>query len=469
MNQRIYGRDRELAALKQLYSSETAQLAVMYGRRRIGKTFLIESFCQDKFNLYFDGLENQRTDQQLKHLAISLYEQTNNPLLRNFSPQTWDDFFLTLRDVLPKDKRSVVVFDEFQWLACGRDKLVTILKSYWDRYFKRSNLVFILCGSIATYMVNKVVRSKALYGRIGCELHIQEIAPEAARSMLSRRGVLEALYYQLIFGGVPKYLEEIDQTASFEDNIRRLLFRKDSFFYNEIEKIFFSQFREAGLYRKIVKALSDRNLSLAEVSKLLKMSSSGGVRIYLKNLELAGFISPYRNLGNKRTREVRYKLVDSFLRFYYRFLEPHYKVIAAGKGEELFNEQVKPVWKPWLGLSFEAFLVRNALWLADRFGFVARIKDYGPCLLESGNKKAQIDLCYVRSDGITTVVEFKMVAGKIGLDIIPEMERKLLLLEETKSGLGTVDKILVCSGEVDRALIKAKYFHRIVGVQELLE
>jgi hypothetical protein len=193
------------------------------------------------------------------------------------------------------------------------------------------------------------------------------------------------------------------------------------------------------------------------------------VRIYLKNLELAGFISPYRNLGNKRTREVRYKLVDSFLRFYYRFLEPHYKVIAAGKGEELFNEQVKPVWKPWLGLSFEAFLVRNALWLADRFGFVARIKDYGPCLLESGNKKAQIDLCYVRSDGITTVVEFKMVAGKIGLDIIPEMERKLLLLEETKSGLGTVDKILVCSGEVDRALIKAKYFHRIVGVQELLE
>jgi AAA+ ATPase superfamily predicted ATPase len=245
----LLGRDKELAQLQTLHASAEAKLVVMYGRRRIGKTFLIRSFIEDKTALYFDGLEDGSTEDQLEHVAKQLFAQTRNPLLTSFSPRTWQDFFMTLLEVLSK-KKAILVFDELQWLARGRTKFVSVFKSYWDGYFLSRNLTVILCGSIAHYMVKKVIKSKSLYGRINCEMLVGELEPPFARKLLGKRGELEGLQYQLILGGVPKYLNEVDQNASFDANIQRLFFSTNSFFGERLKRSFSRSSRRQGYTKK---------------------------------------------------------------------------------------------------------------------------------------------------------------------------------------------------------------------------
>ena len=467
----IIGREKELHLLESAYKSTRSKLIVVYGRRRIGKTYLLNYFGKNKSYLYFDGIEKEQTPAQLQHVAGQLYQQTNNNLLRGLSPNNWREFFTTLLEVLPKNKKTVIVFDEVQWLACGRSAFVSLLKSYWDNYFMNKNVVMILCGSVAHYMVKKVIRSVALYGRIDNELLVRELSPEDARKMTSRRGLLESLNYQLIMGGVPKYLDQIDESTALDSNITKLFFQKNSFFHNEVDKVFFSQFKEADKYKKIISELSKSNLSLEEISKKLNLKSGGSMKGYLENLEMADFIKSYKPFAINKTKEIKYKLVDNYLRFYFQYIKPYEKSIAEEKAKDIYLEQIKPNWKSWLGLSFETFIFKNSLWLADKLGFAGKVKDFGPYLINTKNQKTQIDLIFFRSDNVVTLVEVKMHSNKIGVGVALEIEKKVSALEQHEKMVQgkTIEKVLVTAGEVDKVLKDSEYFHRIVGLRDLLE
>jgi AAA+ ATPase superfamily predicted ATPase len=459
----IVGRDQELQQLQELYDAPGSKLVVLYGRRRIGKTFLIRSFIQHKSAYYFDGMEEGSTVDQLQHVASQLFEQSRIALLANYSPKSWQQFFMTLLEILPQEK-TVLVFDELQWLARNRAKFVSILKSYWDGHFSQKNVTIILCGSIAHYMVKQVVRSKALYGRINAELLIRELQPQHARQILKKRGEFESLKYLLIFGGIPKYLKEIDQSSSFDENIQKLLFTSGSFFWEEIRKIFFSQFKEARVYKKIISLLNNQNMSLADVSKMVKLTSGGSLKTYLENLELASFICPYQSLATKRSKEIKYKLVDGYIRFYYQFIKDREKIIAAGYAENLFVDQVKPILQPWLGFAFEVYLFKNAMWLAHKLGFANKVKEFGPYLLKAGDKKAQLDLVFIRNDSVITVIEMKFGQKQIGLEIIAEIEIKLLVLSESPYKHYTIEKVLITTAGAGKTLKDTNYFHQIVDL-----
>lgn len=464
----IVGRDTELSILEDLHSSGHAKLVVVYGRRRIGKTFMIKEFIKDKNAFYFDGLEEGSTEDQLQQVSKQLFMQTKIPLLSSFGARDWHEFFTTLLEVLPKDK-CVLVFDELQWLARNRIKLISILKSCWDNYFSHRQITIILCGSIAHFMVRKVIRSKSLYGRINSEILLRELDPPSARKLLNRRGSLESLQYQIVLGGVPKYLTEIDQGISFDANMQKLFFSANSFFWNEVEKVFFSQFKEVRVYRKIVSALANKNLSLSEISALLKIKSGGGLKSYLENLELASFIGSYKPLADKRTKEVKYKLLDGYLRFYYQFIRSREKIISSGKASDLYREQVKPNLNPWLGLAFEVYLHKNAMWLANKLGFADKVVEFGPYLvINSTSQKSQIDLAFLRTDRVITMIEVKFGISKVGKEVIPEVERKALILSDSKYKDYSIEKILIATAEVDKKLLAMEYFHNVVSLEDLL-
>lgn len=460
------GRQRELSLLQEKYEKKQ-QLIVIYGRRRIGKSHLIKEFCKNKKALFFEGLEGERTPQQIAYFVSSLADQIGEDHLRKTKFSNWDEVFQYLTKYL-KDRRLVIVFDELQWMAAGQGHFISLFKSYWDQHWKQLDGVFILCGSLASYMVKKVIHSKALYGRINLEINLGPLNASDSRKILNRRSPHEALLYLMVFGGVPKYLEEVNQSRSFAQNINRLCFQKDGLFVDEVNKVFYSQFKESATYQKIVRLLSSKNLSLSQIARTLKMPPSGGLKGYLTNLEAAGFVRTYSPLGERSQKAKKYKLFDEFLIFYLKYMQSHRHQIQSNEDQNLFSSLVQPIWAPWLGIAFETFCLKNAMLIAKKMGIAEYVVECGPIFsADSKNGKFQIDLAFLRRDKTLTICELKYSKDHISTAVIPEMERKINQMLHRKKDV-SIEKCLITSFGADPHLTKAQYFDHIITIEELL-
>ncbi len=461
------GREEELKELNEKFKMNTSQLIVMYGRRRIGKSELLRHFCIAKRNIYLEGLEGQHQRIQIQNVLNLISAQTHSPLLSKLNLSGWEDVFRLLTEEIGKQKEKlVIVFDEFQWMANLRSPMVSLLKLYWDNHWKSKNVMIVLCGSIATFMVSKVVKSRALYGRISLEISLGGLKPSEARQLLGRRGESEVLQYLMLFGTIPKYLEEIDQRLSHDKNLNKLCFVKNGFFVNEIDKVFFSQFREAQTYKKIIIILSRGNFSLSELSEKIKIKSGGGLKSYLSNLELAGFIRSYTSIDSKGSRNRKYKLFDEFLIFYFKFMGTHQKQISQNERYQLFNLLVTPHWQPWLGIAFETFCLKHAMIIAEAAGFADEVVLCSP-FFGSKDNKFQFDLIYQRVNNLTTVCEIKYYSEPVGTNIIPDMEKKLDRIKWGKKQ--TIKKMLIAPFGADKHLLATKYFHHIVDLNMIFK
>ena len=464
----FYGRQSELESLENLYKHPKAQLIAIYGRRRVGKSTLIKHFVGSKPSLFFEGLERETSPTQIAHASAVLKRQISaNILLQKADLKSWSDFFDILNEHLlaHKRKRTIIVFDEFQWMAAGQGKLVSLLKYYWDNFWKDQNVLIILCGSIASFMVKKVIHSKALYGRLAIGMHLGKLSPHEVRAMLKRRSEEEVLKYLMILGGVPRYLEFVDQSKSFEQNIERLFFLRNAPLSDEFEKIFFSHFKEPRTYAAIVKELSTSAKSLQKISEALKIPTGGGLGSYLENLCMAGFIAvetPF--LAKKSTNLKRYRIIDELLLFYLKYLLPNEKAIEKGVGMSIFRNKISNQWEPWLGLAFESFCRNQAPLLALAMGFGDRVISFGPAFSRD-SPGFQIDLLFERADGVVTLCEVKYHQKPIGCWVIPEVKRKAALFSVPRGK--TLELALIAPYGADEPLRQTEFFHHIVTSHDL--
>jgi uncharacterized protein len=459
---KFIGRESEIQELNRLYRAKEAKLAVIYGRRRVGKSSLMEQFMADKKHLRFEGLEHLRTKDQIAQFMADLSRQVGDPLLGALDLENWSPVFDYLtRFFSQQNKKYVIFFDEFQWLAANQTKLVSLLKKYWDVHWSRQNIMLVLCGSVSSYMVSRVIKSKAFYGRINLEICLQALSSEESFKLLDgKRDIDEILRYSLILGGIPKYLNEIDPNQSFDQNMNRLFFTKNAVFFNEYERIFYSQFKEYKIYEGIVRYLKDTPRSLEEIAAHLKISSGGGVKSYLENLEQSLFIThyvPYDKSVNSKLK--KYKLTDEYLRFYFKYIEPNKKIIAGNTKRNLFDLLVKSHWNSWLGFSFENFCLKNAMHLAELMGFSEQVLQWGP-YFHRRDHAFQIDLVYLRADKVVTICEIKYHNEPITVTVIREVERKRRLLTIPRGY--TVEKALISRFGPDAALQKLDYFHHFL-------
>lgn len=465
------GRKEELRELENLYKNKTSKLVVLYGRRRIGKSSLIEQFSVGKPFLHFEGLEGEETSTQIKSFTNDLLRQINDPILKSVHFRNWLEVFDYLSNYFKKNNKHKIIlfFDEFQWLAAGQGALISLLKKYWDQHWKKSNVVLILCGSISSYMVKKVIKSKALYGRIDWEHKLGALSPKEAFEMIGKKRSKEELFrYLLVLGGIPRYLESIDLSKSFEQNMDQLFFKKDALFVNEYEKIFYSQFKEHRTYEKIIIFMCDGPKSLEEIAKHLKIPSGGGLKSYLENLVSADFIgvySPYDK--SEKTKLIRYKITDEYLRFYFKFIKPNLNAITSSrKTRNLFHTITGNSMEVWLGFAFENFCLKNAFDLAEKMGFANKIKNFGPAFSRSSSG-FQIDLLYLRSDKTLTLCEIKYYNKEISTKIVKEVEMKASLLTIPKGF--TLEKALISVFGPDQSLRDLEYFHHSITLENFFE
>ena len=466
------GRDAELRMLEDAYRSAKSELVIVYGRRRIGKSALIRKFAENKPHaMLFEALEQEHTDVQLMHFSTQLARYLAEPLLKDASFKDWEQAFdyLTRHAIQQnrgKEKR-IIALDELQWMAAGKNTLVGLLKYYWDNHWKQANCMLILCGSISSFMIRHVIRSKALYGRAGLELNVKGLYPYEARRLFNT-GVSDedALKYLLIFGGVPKYLEELSPHKSFNQNMNALCFSKNGVMVNEPAKIFHSQFRQPGTYVKILKHIVDRGYCTAkEVGLHNGIPSGGGLSGYLENLLHADIIMSCAPFGKPRSSKlVRYGLADEFLHFYFKYMEPHRDLAALSRTARVFETVTKSGFDSWLGFSFERFCRKHAGHLADIMGFSDTVAWAGPHFGKT-DRHFQIDLLYKRTDNVITLCEIKHVNSALSPTVIPAVESKKKLLSIPRGY--TVQTALICLYGPDNALEHSRYFDHIVTLKDI--
>jgi uncharacterized protein len=466
------GRKSEVERLNRFLGSSQPRIAVMYGRRRIGKSLLIRHALKDRPALFFEAVEERPKRVQLEHFMRQLQRHTGRPAMR---VQRWADAFLELHEAI-RDRPCVIVLDELQWMANYRRDMVADLKYAWDGFLSLLPAQkLILCGSIASFMVEKVIKSTALYGRVETQMEVRPFKLHETQQMLPGRGQHEVVQAHMLTGGIPKYLELLRDQPSVQLGMQALAFQPDGYFTSEYERIFISHFGKNLGYESIVRALADRPLGLMrdEIVSQADQVAGGGLSDHLRDLESAGFITAHTPFHRGvDSREIKYFLSDAYLRFYFSFIAPNLKKIRAGQGHNILaGASGSGALSAWMGRSFEYLCMQHALKISRLAGFSAVDFTMGPYFVphrRGGDPGLQIDLLFDRADNVITVCEMKYSSRPVGIEVIAAAQRKLEMLQPLARGK-TLQPVLIVHERASQQLHDQGYFYKIIEARELLD
>lgn len=467
------GRRLEWKRLTDLGKSKEASILIVYGRRRIGKTELLEQVYADRNILKFEGIRGKSEQDQIDHVLWQLSEYLQHPLIAKLKINSWTEVFKLIHDHLPNGAWTIY-FEEVQWLADYKDDFISELKFAWDNYFRyHDEWLVILCGSSPSFIVNQVIYSKSLYNRSQSELHLREFGLNETLQFLSSKSHREVMDAYLTVGGIPEYLKWCKTSSSVFSSICKNTFSPDSFFLTEFNRIFVSSFAENKHYKKIIEFLgSVRFATREEILAHLKISSSGSISKILKDIELCGFIEKYTPYNlNEESVLSRYCISDHYLQFYYKFIKPESLEIKQGTYQENPTLAIKmDSYQKWLGYAFERFCRRRHQLIAKILGFHGIHYKAGAFFNKTTQKTEpgfQIDLVFDRDDQVITLCEMKYSQGKIGTSVIEEFERKLELFPNQKRK--SIQKVLVTTEGASDSLLSRHYFDRIINLDDLFE
>ena len=343
------GRERELQELNRLFESDRFEFAVIYGRRRVGKTALITQFIRDKDAIYFMGVESS-SKQNLENLSKSIIEYS--------SGIEADTSFLSFQAALEyvfklaETKRLILVIDEYPYVARASKSLASTLQMLIDRYRDSSKLMLILCGSSMSYMEDQVLAYKApLYGRRSAQFKILPFNfSETCRYFSHFSPEEKALMYGIV-GGTPQYLLQMNDRLSIEENIKNTFLNPNSAIYEEPSSLLKQEVREPSIYNAIITAVATGASRMAEISA--KVGEDTNIcSVYIKNLITLGIIRKESPYGEKNSRRTIYSIEDNMFRFWYRFVPENNSIIARG-AVDLAYKRIEPNLPRYMGHVFE--------------------------------------------------------------------------------------------------------------------
>ncbi len=472
-NQYFVGRQAERAKLTHIAQLNAASIVIVYGRRRVGKTELLEQTFNQRNILKFEGIYGKSESEQRHHVMTELAVYAENPLLREVRIDTWVDVFRKIADYTHQGVWTLY-FEEVQWLANYQDEFVSELKYAWDNFFRHNQqLILILCGSSPSFMLNQVVHSNALYNRSQFEFSLQELNPIEAKTLLGKYSAKDALQAYLTVGGIPEYLLKLKMDSSILLSLCQQSFTQKAYFAEEYQRIFVSSLANNSHYIKIIEFLSKKRFATRqEIIARLKISSGKNVTELLTDLELSGFIQKYTPYNaTKNTTLARYSIFDAYLQFYFKFIEPIKADIDKGKFNlspttALNNQQ----YQIWLGYAFERFCRRYDYVLAKMLGFSAVRYTSGAFYnrnLMQTEPGFQIDLLFDRADNVITVCEIKYLQTKVKKKVVDEFEEKIanLPLKDNQ----TLQKVLITASGAEQSLIDQHYFDAIITLNEIMD
>jgi AAA+ ATPase superfamily predicted ATPase len=410
----IIGRTKEQKRLLALYKSGKPEFIAMYGRRRVGKTFLIRQMFENEFIFDLAGFANANTEKQLLNFNLSINRSDNQDF---DTAENWLIAFEQLRKVVEQSQkeRKIIFIDEIPWLDTPHSGFLSALEHFWNGWAcSRSDLMLVVCGSATSWIVNKLINNHGgLHNRLTATIHLQPFTLSETEIFLKTQGI-EYTRYQIaecymIMGGIPYYLSKIKKGLSIAQNIDNMFFTHEAELKNEFKNLYASLFRDASDYIKVVEALSKKTKGLTrnEILAVTKLQSGGTFSEILKNLENCGFIRRY-SMPKKRKREVLYQLLDAYTLFYFKFLE------NLENNDEQFwtNSTNSPQHNAWAGYAFEVLALLHTKEIKRTLGISGVQTSIFAWRSEHSLPAAQIDLVIDRKDGIIDLCEMKYTNTK---------------------------------------------------------
>lgn len=412
----IVGRIAEQNILNEALESPKSELIALYGRRRIGKTFLIREHYKKNIVFEIAGLFGGNMKDQLENFTKETKTRTKNEALE--TPSSWLKAFTQLEKYLDslKGKRKKVVFiDEFPWIATAKSKFLMAFENFWNTYCtKRDDIVLVICGSAASYMIKKIIHNKGgLHNRITRKIRLLPFNLNETEIFLNRNGIkytrYDVIQVYMALGGVPHYLEKLNKGLSVPQNIDALCFSKDGALNEEFNRLYVSLFDDSERHMIIIRALAAINNGLTRNELIEKsgLASGGDFSLKLEELIESGFVTEYPYFQNKK-QLTRYRLSDEYSKFYLKFIEDN-KHAGEGTWQRLSNSQS---YKSWSGFVFETLCLKHI----QQIKKALRIDTIYSKNSSWFNDYAQVDLLIDRDDNVMNLCEMKFYNAPYTMD-----------------------------------------------------
>jgi len=421
---RVIGRDKEKETLTELLKSKRAELLAIYGRRRVGKTYLIQTHLKDNIVFGLTGMHRATLKEQLQQFTFALQKANGSPLALK-PPDNWIEAFEALKIYLSgshENKKSVVFFDEFPWLDGRKSGFLSAFEHFWNSWaVQQSQLIVVICGSAASWISRKILNNKGgLHNRITEKMPLDPFTLAETEAYLKNMGSkldrYQVLQIYMAFGGIPHYLNTVGKDKSAVQVIEKACFARQGLLTGEFDNLYSSLFEMADNHIKVVRALAatGKGLTRQQIIDECGLSSGGRATILLDELEKSGFIQqtiPY----DKRSNDAIYRLIDEFSIFYLKFMDKHK---PGGKDEWAMISQ-EPTYAIWCGIAFEAVCLKHVDQIKEGLKIKVRTEQsawrYIP---PKGSKEqgAQIDLIIDRKDRIINLCEMKFYNNTFTID-----------------------------------------------------
>lgn len=481
----IVGRKKEQKYLEQAYKANKAQFITVYGRRRVGKTFLIREFFSQKDGIFLHvtGLHNGTLKQQLENFQIAAFKVfKSEDLLRPF--RSWREAFEFLTKEIDKvDKKVVLFFDELPWLASGRSGILEMIDFYWNNQWSgKKNIIFIACGSSASWILKKIIYHKGgLHNRTTRELEIRPFTLlETKEFLLECCGISytdkQVLSLYMAVGGIPFYLEYAEAGLSAAENIQQMLFDSGAPLAHEFHKLFESLFHDASDYIELVRIIASKRqgVSRVELKKALeteqKDTLGGGLTEKLRDLFESGFIHKYLPFDRVKRGEY-YRLTDEFCLFYLYWVERRRP--TAFKKNHWVSMQNTPEYRAWAGYTFESICLGHVHQIIDALNIqvASSIGSWRHASQSTSDQGAQIDLVIDRDDDAITLCEIKYTDKPFVIDksYAQVLKRKVTVFRnKTKTEKQIFIALITSNGVKENVYLKSTV-HNVVTLKHLFK
>jgi AAA+ ATPase superfamily predicted ATPase len=478
--QKFIGRKKELQKLSDLSHLKRPRLVVVKGRRRVGKSRLIQEFAKTKRFFSFAGIapstpiKHTIAQDQRNDFTFRLSAEVKSPI--EYSGD-WSQAFSNLTKHLTQEE-TVILLDEISWMSDGDPTFISKLKNWWDlELLHFPNLTLVFCGSVSTWIEENIINSTAFFGRITLTIELEALSisesTELIRSIGFKGSSYEIIKILSITGGIPWYLEQISPVYMADQNIKKLCFEKGGMLTNEFDAIFHDLFQHRGkVYKAILEALKDGMKNLAEIRTIINYHESGTLSANMNHLITAGFVTKHAqrsiNTGKVKKQSL-YRLSDTYLRFYLKYISPIKDKIEQNFFDNIELNQIIG-FDSIMGFQVESLLLQNRPMLLEAIGVNTTDCVFDNPYYQKSNSKQeglQIDyLVQTRSKNIF-ICEFKFNRGRISNEVIDEAVSKMSKLKIPRGY--ALAPILFHFGEISEAIFTRNFYYRIVDISKFLE
>ncbi len=477
----IVGRKREMEELRNLYESNKAEFVAIYGRRRVGKTFLVKEMFQDKMTFYHSGLspfDKERKISMRDQLEAFYASLQRYGMEESSCPKSWMEAFRLLGELLDQiddGKRQLIFIDELPWMDTPRSKFLMAFEHFWNTWGAwHDRVMLIVCGSATSWMLDNLINSKGgLYDRLTWQIKLSPFTLGECKEFFNAKNIMLSTYdiveCYMILGGIPYYLNYLQRGKSIAQNIDLLFFDRNAKLASEFQRLFGSLFVNPDDYMKIVRLLAKRHTGYTrdEITSNLGMTSGGTFTRMLESLVASDFIVSYHPFGISQ-KEIRYKLCDSFCLFYLRFVDGH------NRQDESFwlHHQNAPQLNAWRGLAFEQVCFAHVFKIKKALGVEGVASSESALIIRGDEEKrgAQIDMLIVRDDRVVNLCEMKFLSKAFEPKTEDEqtLRERIATVQELLSFKHTVHLTLVTTVGL-KANVHSGVFQHIITIDQLID